>query len=119
MDPRRSNTAARLVFFGPYPNDGRNNNRALHSPASLVVADHCGRSNCGVCAMSETTVDFTFGSKGKTRVAPCVGGPYDGKLARYDGIIENVRIPLMEGGMGAFYNLVTKPDGSSYWKFAT
>lgn len=61
MDPRRSKTAARLVFFGPDANDGRNNNRALHSPASLVVADRGGVSNCGVCAMSVTRRSFLMG----------------------------------------------------------
>jgi hypothetical protein len=57
-----------------------------------------------------STVDFTLGDKDKTFVAPCIGGPHDGKLARASLVLQAVIVG------GAFYALRTCKEGS-FWEF--
>lgn len=54
----------------------------------------------------------------KTFVAPCVGGPLDGKLKRFDDRVETFLVPTTDGG-AVQYKRVMKPDNSTIWQFAT
>jgi len=59
--------------------------------------------------------------KTKTVVAPCEGGPLDGKLKRMDRSIVKFTIPTVLNGAHVFagvtYRKVRKRDGSTVWKY--
>lgn len=62
---------------------------------------------------------FIPGITRKTFVAPCVGGPLDGRLARCDSALETF-LQTIVAGRGieyALYRRVLLTDGSTVWQF--
>ena len=75
------------------------------------MADRGAVSDCEKCIVSEHIVDFMLSPSDHTFIAPCFGGPHDGKLARASIVLQVVIIG------GAFYALKVAGDGSRYWEF--
>ena len=57
----------------------------------------------------------------KTFVAPCEGGPLNGKLKRLERSVETFTIPTVVNGSHVFaaitYRKLKKRDGSIIWKY--